>query len=144
MIDRILGSTKYITIIEILLILSTFLFLGVNTYWYFEKPIYQEITSNKDLGQIESGKSILMSRYVCSNKQLTMSAKRIFVREDGLTFPVQSINLDSGLCGDVNFPVYIPVYLPNGNYKYIMILNYDLNPLKRVTQTLTPVKFEVK
>lgn len=138
------ASLLYGKTIDVLVFVGLIFFISLNVYWFFEQDEYVTKTPTQRVSEIKAGDNLYFSRYVCSNKILTIDAQRAFIRDDGYKASVRGVKYtNTAYCGYIFFSVKTPEFLPVGKYSYEAKLIYDLNPLKRVIRTLEPIKFEV-
>ena len=127
--------------------------MSVVTYWLFIQP--SNVLSNFDgpvivngdaSNKVIAGKTMLLDRFFCINDdKIKGTVTRTFTNHVVYNLPdTSTFTIGKGTgCREKQYVVDVPSVLPTGDYDYNVHITYEINPLKSVTFSLTPVSLHI-
>ena len=127
--------------------------VGAPVYWAFLdttppfRSVSVEITNSRGrvLSYFLPGETMFVSRGICSDRQLPVTSSRRLIRDDGVSFILQSAvvgELRRG-CFSTGTAQVIPNNIPPGRYRYSVVVQYDQNILQTGVVELTSPVIEI-
>lgn len=121
--------------------------IALSTYWYYEDDAYIFLDVIQDKQTVKSGSFLRIERNICPTKEnVEVYVWRFIVdKEDGTQYLVShSPYPPVYTCGDLHLKKFVPSYIPDGEYQYVVVATYNINPMIKATKILQPVDFEVR
>jgi hypothetical protein len=127
--------------------------VGIVTYWKLE-PDPLTVTAVGSCYSVCTERQFSFSRYVKSTKDLKIYVQNRwhdtdgFMDSNGITGELVLSSPDfyplgAGFESIMTFDKQVPNAVPVGNYKYIPIATYEVNPIKTITRPLPPQNIQV-
>lgn len=123
------------------------------SYWLFIQPseiltnVNEPVVINNSMSNIvTAGQPMIVTRSFCVlNDKIKGHVICSFTNHLVYQLPDTSTHdFGKGIgCTKKQYIIDIPVVLPSDNYEYRVTINYEINPIKTVTYTLTPVNIKV-
>ena len=133
----------WIFLLNVAIVLIVLMFV----YWTFEKDPYQITNIAQPKPVLKSGDRLEYAREICSTKDNIEAYGFISVMdENNFSWPLYQglYPPQTSGCRVIGLSRFIPSNLPNGHYRYNMVLLYKKNAIRSVKKILEPVEFEVR
>lgn len=137
---------KGVGVIGVMVYAVAALVLSMIVYWGLEEEPITVERPFPDFDVVESGKTAIFFRRVCSTKEIMVTVQREIVNLDtGKTVEIGNTSYVIGVgCTEKNYQLPIADFLPEGNYEYRPTVIYDVNPIVIKNYKLQSIKFEIR